>query len=448
MELLKVIESRIRDVLALNHSFAFQPDMDSIIKAYLDLALEYADIEDFSRMAVLLLKVVLGWDASFYVTQGDDCEAALQASTQPEIMDCRKEGQAPSLRLADTPGREGNDYHFPLDVRGKTQRSNPEPDFGPLIGQICVRPGRDLTETELLFLAKYADVVALSLYHRLLSRRNEQHLAFIKKLVADIGHNVIMPNIFFKAYLRRLAGKIESLKEIQDRLSRLTQSAPQLLPTKVRDLNAELANTGEGIQEEFEHILKHYVNTSLFLETLLRQSHFEKGRYVLKKKTCNFRKDIISPQVDRILSKLRERRIEVDLSMGGVPDQILEAVVDVGLISQVYANLLSNAVKYTRPVPWGNGERKFIAYGLDLLPGAFGYGADGIKLNLFSSGPAINTEDRPFIFDEGYRGTNVERERGTGHGLFFVKEVVELHGGKVGYEPTDMGNNFYFILPR
>ena len=36
---------------------------------------------------------------------------------------------------------------------------------------------------------------------------------------------------------------------------------------------------------------------------------------------------------------------------------------------------------------------------------------------------------------------------GTGHGLSFIRHVIEMHGGRVGYEPTQEGNNFYFILP-
>ena len=37
---------------------------------------------------------------------------------------------------------------------------------------------------------------------------------------------------------------------------------------------------------------------------------------------------------------------------------------------------------------------------------------------------------------------------GTGHGLSFVKRAVEMHDGVVGYEPTPLGNNFFFILPK
>ncbi len=47
----------------------------------------------------------------------------------------------------------------------------------------------------------------------------------------------------------------------------------------------------------------------------------------------------------------------------------------------------------------------------------------------------------------GFRGENAQGEYGTGHGLYFIQEVVHLHGGEVGYEPTPLGNNFFIILP-
>jgi signal transduction histidine kinase len=60
----------------------------------------------------------------------------------------------------------------------------------------------------------------------------------------------------------------------------------------------------------------------------------------------------------------------------------------------------------------------------------------------------VPPEERDVIFDEGYRGSHARGEPGTGHGLSFVKSVVRIHGGVVGYEATHLGNNFYFILPK
>jgi len=59
----------------------------------------------------------------------------------------------------------------------------------------------------------------------------------------------------------------------------------------------------------------------------------------------------------------------------------------------------------------------------------------------------MSPEQSERLFSEGYRGENSQGEYGTGHGLYFIREVVTLHGGRVGYEATPLGNNFYIILP-
>jgi signal transduction histidine kinase len=118
-------------------------------------------------------------------------------------------------------------------------------------------------------------------------------------------------------------------------------------------------------------------------------------------------------------------------------------------MAQVYANLFSNALKYTEEVTTGTGEKKkYVSYGHEIIKDYFGPGKDGIKYNVFSTGPHILPVDRERIFEDEYRGGNVLNRPGTGHGLAFVKTAVELHGGIVGYEPTQYGNNFFLILPR
>ena len=441
------IEQRIRTELSAHEGFQYTRIMNQANKVLLDLSLEYSSLEDFFRLAVLMPKTAFGWDASLFLT-GDDQrdEAVMTASTLPDLQEKLESNSAVVKPLEFEPRVEDQSRMLPLRNSGLVDDSEQDLHVGAVIGLLEVIPGRELQKVEVIYLERYAGAVAASLAQRILSRRNIQHIKFIKSLAADIGHNVIVPNIFFKAYLRRLAGKMKRLDEIQQELETLHGEYYQKASPRLRDLTAEMANANEGLREEFDHIQKHYENTSMFLEALFRQGHFEQGRYVLKKRNCNFLRDVIGPQVDQYSRRLEERGIEIDLSAGGVPDQPMDAVVDVGLISQVFANLLSNAAKYTRPNPVDG--RKFIAYGLQLVPEAFGPGADGVKLNLFSSGQPLDMPDARRIFDEGRRGSNVENEKGTGHGLFFVKEVVELHGGKAGWESTTMGNNFYFILPK
>ena len=120
-----------------------------------------------------------------------------------------------------------------------------------------------------------------------------------------------------------------------------------------------------------------------------------------------------------------------------------------GLVAQVYANLFSNALKYTQEVTTETGKKmKYISYGHETIKDFFGHGKDGIKYNVFSTGPHIAVEEREKIFEEGYRGSNISNKPGTGHGLTFIKNALDMHGGVVGYEATRHGNNFYFIIPK
>ena len=91
--------------------------------------------------------------------------------------------------------------------------------------------------------------------------------------------------------------------------------------------------------------------------------------------------------------------------------------------------------------------QKFISFKMQTINKYFGEENPGVKLNMFSTGAPISKEDAERLFQEGYRGTNTEGEYGTGHGLQFIKEVVELHNGVVGCESLENGNDFYFVLP-
>ena len=214
-------------------------------------------------------------------------------------------------------------------------------------------------------------------------------------------------------------------------------------------LMAELQEVNRGLVDEFTNIENHNNTISLFVESLFRRSHFEEGRFIPQKRVCNFKREIIERQLERFRERFQKKGIDIDEKLGGVPDESMVLVLDVGLISQVYANLFSNALKYTRPVREPDGtQRTFIAFGQEILQDYFGAEKDGIKFNVFSTGPHIPVEERDYIFEEGYRGSQADGMPGTGHGLSFIKRAVEMHDGVMGYEPTPDGNNFYFILPK
>ena len=132
----------------------------------------------------------------------------------------------------------------------------------------------------------------------------------------------------------------------------------------------------------------------------------------------------------------------------GMDEVEIPLMVDKGLLAQVYANLFSNAVKYTEEIidEMGN-PRKVVAYGREIIDDYFGPNQRGVKFNVFTTGRHLPPSEANILYSEGFRGVNSNKKPGTGHGLSFIKHVIELHGGRVGYEATGQGNNFYVVIP-
>jgi signal transduction histidine kinase len=115
---------------------------------------------------------------------------------------------------------------------------------------------------------------------------------------------------------------------------------------------------------------------------------------------------------------------------------------------QVLSNLVANALKVT---PKG-GE---IAIGASLLRPATvrAEGADGARSGelvfyVRDSGPGIDPDELPKLFDRTWRGKD-SAYRGTGLGLSIARGIVDAHGGRIWAESRPgTGSTFYFSLGR
>ena len=426
----RALQSRMLQKMAEAENSGFTLKEQRMLNAFFDMAQEYDSRRDLLTICVLLPMIYFDQDLRVYLRTGPSAWRLARCLHIP--------AKLPPFEPPPRPAVRGCDFYAPIKARKDTAELLGFPLEHGVLGWIEVAGGAALSSGRQLFFEKFAGRIGYQMHNRLARAKNREHLAFIQNLVADIGHNVIVPNMTFKLFFNRLRGSITGLET-------LLLQAPPDAPT---DFLNELDIVQARLRAQYEEISRHYEQTSLFLETLLRRRHFEEGRYVLEKRLVNLRKQVVEPQVERFRPRLSDRGVAIDLSMGGIPDKPVQLMADLGLIAQVYANLFSNAVKYTRSVTTPEGHaKKFMAYGWDILPHAFGPDRPGVKLNVFTTGPTVPENERAGLFQPGFRASTTKNEYGTGHGLAFVRQVVDLHGGKTGYEAAPLGNNFYIVLP-
>jgi signal transduction histidine kinase len=105
-------------------------------------------------------------------------------------------------------------------------------------------------------------------------------------------------------------------------------------------------------------------------------------------------------------------------------------------LEQVVVNLLDNAFRFT---PAG----KSVTLRVALVP-------EGVALSVRDTGPGIAPEELPHVWEKFYRGDRARTRDagGSGLGLAIVRQIVELHGGRV--EVTSYpgeGSTFTVVLP-
>lgn len=98
-------------------------------------------------------------------------------------------------------------------------------------------------------------------------------------------------------------------------------------------------------------------------------------------------------------------------------------------------NLLSNALKYGGKIPE-----------VELKAGMSG---GEVKIEISDNGSGITKEEQKHIFDKFYRGQNSKQGiKGLGLGLYYVKKIVEMHGGMIGIKNrNNKGTTFIVTVP-
>lgn len=211
---------------------------------------------------------------------------------------------------------------------------------------------------------------------------------------------------------------------------------------------SELLVTRDQSEEERKSCAEYIYNEGLKLEALVNDfldvSRLDAGRVVLNPEPLE-----VAVVVENSLGAARPRTAEHQL-LAEVQEGLPLVEADPERLAQVMENLLSNATKYSPA-----GAEIVVRARAGREDGDGGIRIDGdprgpwVVFSVEDHGYGIPEDQLPDIFTPFHRvqGELTRRIRGTGLGLSIVKNLVELHGGKVWVESrVGVGSKFHVAL--
>ena len=169
------------------------------------------------------------------------------------------------------------------------------------------------------------------------------------------------------------------------------------------------------------------------INDLLDMSKIEAGRVALTKSSVD-----ISALVEEVLSSFHDQVEKKNIKLTNrVKKDTPPMYVDRDKISQVLTNLVANSIKFTP----ARGRVTVMAKNK----------GKNVEISVADTGIGISQKNIAGLFGRFSQFNRVygPGERGTGLGLAISKEIVEMHGGKIGVvSEVGKGSTFTFSLPR
>ncbi|PHN07553.1 sensor histidine kinase [Flavilitoribacter nigricans] len=140
--------------------------------------------------------------------------------------------------------------------------------------------------------------------------------------------------------------------------------------------------------------------------------------------------------LEDMVQKLDEKYPAVDFQYQCTPRDLSIHADKMGLTS-VFINLLENAVKYSK------GDQQ--------IRMTVSEHQDDIRIEVADNGIGISDQEKGRIFDKFYRvgSEDTRTTKGTGLGLFIVKEIIKVHGGRIQVSDNKpKGTVFSITLPK
>lgn len=323
-------------------------------------------------------------------------------------------------------------------------------DNGRIIGSVfAITPAGTTHVVSLIFRAFViitlicliiAGILIWKLTKRMVTPLQQMSLAAKKFAVGDFSYRV---NIKTNDELADLGYAFNEMADALDKLESSRRSFVANVSHELKTPMTSIAGFIDGIldgtipKEKEEYYLKivsdEVRRLSRLVVAMLNMSKIESGDFEMKPKPYN-----ITDQVIHVLLTFEQKIDKKNIEIRGLDNvQPHYVVADPDMIYQVVYNLFDNAVKFTNE----NGY-------IDIQITDMG---DSVQCSIKNSGEGIDSTELSRIFERFYK---VDKSRsldakGAGLGLYIVKTMVEMHGGRIfARSDSKTEAEFVFTLPK
>ncbi|MGB9703370.1 MAG: ATP-binding protein [Candidatus Micrarchaeales archaeon] len=287
--------------------------------------------------------------------------------------------------------------------------------------------------------------------------KDGEELLFNKNIVPFFDENgniekfyYILESKYLKLKQKELEKEIERKERQIRELRRISELKSNFIYNISHDLKTPLTSIkgftqllyneefGKLNDEQKEYLKTIISETDRFMELLMRVlevARIETKKIKLELKETDISELLRSPSIKAFEEVAKKKGLYFNTI---ISENLPKVICDQSRVIEAVVNLVSNAVKFTQKG------------GITIK--AFRKSKKFIQIEVSDTGIGIKEEDQKKLFKKFYQIERktfaIQEGSGTGLGLSIAKEIVKLHGGRIGVvSQVGKGSTFWFTLP-